>query len=122
MTEKPIPEIMYSELKKPICPTCKDPLTMDDPGCWYCENCDSQYSEYNNITECRGECGRETLVLSSDFNFNKPEDRYCQVKGEHGETCLGIAQAESDQLEYEDLQMREHIKGCTDENCDCRNY
>jgi hypothetical protein len=96
---------------------------MDDSGCWYCENSPfCVYSEYNNITKCQGECGGEILILSRDFNFDRLEDRYCQIIGEHGGSCLGIAQAENDQLEQDDLAMREHIKHCQDDNCDCRNY
>ena len=55
------------------------------------------------------------------MNFDKPEDRYCQIDYE-GITCLGIAQAESERAEEDEREMIEHIKHCQDDNCDCRNY
>jgi hypothetical protein len=122
MGDDNIPNKTYSETKIPTCPKCNDPLTMDDMGCWYCEDPICNYTEYNNLTKCRGECGGEILVLSSTDDFFNLEDRYCQVIGEHGGSCLGIAQAESSQLDYEDYKMRAHIQSCNDENCDCRNY
>lgn len=121
MADENIPEVRYNILKQPKCPICESALIPDDPGCWYCEDPDCNYSEYNNITACQGECGRASLVLSRDMNFDRLEDRYCQIDYE-GITCLGIAQAQSDQAEYEDQQMIEHIKHCQDDNCDCRNY
>ena len=101
--------------------TCWDGYDNDHDNLVDCEDPDCNYSEYNNITACQGECGRASLVLSRDMNFDRLEDRYCQIDYE-AIPCLGIAQAKSDQAEYEDQQMTEHIKHCQDDNCDCRNY
>lgn len=112
-------EKFYSKIELLICPKCKIKLEYEDQGCWCCSNC--SYCEYNNIERCNSDwC--DNLILTKDFAFSKMEDRFCQVKGEHGETCLGIAIGEAAQFEEEDRRFREHIKGCTREDCDCRNY
>ena len=116
-------EIIYTELKYPTCPRCKEKLTEDEQGSWYCENFpDCSYSEYNNIGICQGECGGETLVLSKDFLFDRLEDRFCQVEDPEGPTCLAVAYHESEQAEAEHQDIMRHKETCSNEDCDCRNY
>lgn len=121
MTEEHIPEIMYKELKHPTCPRCKEKLTEDEQGSWYCENFPGcSYAEYNNIGICQGEC--DELVLSPDINFPRMEHRYCQIERPDGGTCLGFAQHESEQAEAEHWEIMRHKETCNDDDCDCRNY
>ena len=96
-----------------ICPKCQERLTYED-GLWYCENC--PFEEFNNVIQCR-EC------LNLFFgNWKERCGNYCDVRHPEGGSCRQFAIAESDYNYQQDLAMHEHIKGCQDDNCDCRNY
>jgi hypothetical protein len=95
------------------CPRCDEKLTYDT-GQWYCEYC--EFYEYNNVIQCR-EC--QELYFG---DYKERFGEYCEIKHPEGGSCRDMAIGESEQAYYEDLQIREHIKSCNDENCQCRNY
>lgn len=114
MDSKPIVK-KYEKLEDfdRTCPKCLRSLNYEE-GLWYCDSC--QYEEENNIIECR-EC-------FSLFIGNCKEDfgEYCNVPAVEGGTCRGYARSEAEQDAYEDMKIREHIKNCTNPECECRNY
>lgn len=122
-SDETIPEIKYTELKPLNCPKCENPLSMEDPGYWFCESgSECNYEESNNITRCQNDtAGCDNLVLSNDFNFDDMEERYCQIPHPEGGSCLGYAYGEQDAFLAEQYALEEHMKNCNSETCDCRN-